>query len=160
MDRKLLITLHLYLSAFFAPAVILVAVSGGLYLLGVKGNVAMEIGDSSTHTFNAKRSLKEGFLSNVLNPKTAVFYLAFLPQFIDPEHSPFLQSMTMMGIHFVIAMIWQCGIAGMVSSAKRLFASSSAMSWMEGITGTVLVFLGLKLILDESVPAGSQDGMN
>ena len=125
-----------------------------------KGNVAMEIGDSSTHTFNAKRSLKEGFLSNVLNPKTAVFYLAFLPQFIDPENSPFLQSMTMMGIHFVIAMIWQCGIAGMVSSAKRLFASSSAMSWMEGITGTVLVFLGLKLILDESVPAGSQDGMN
>ncbi|MCX2981598.1 hypothetical protein EYC98_12065 [Halieaceae bacterium IMCC14734] len=42
MDRKLLITLHLYLSAFFAPAVILVALSGGLYLLGIKGTVAVE----------------------------------------------------------------------------------------------------------------------
>jgi RNase P/RNase MRP subunit p29 len=42
MDRKLLITIHLYLSAFFAPAVILVAVSGGLYLVGIKGNVEQE----------------------------------------------------------------------------------------------------------------------
>lgn len=42
MDRKLLVTIHLYLSAFFAPAIILVSVSGGLYLLGVKGNVSQE----------------------------------------------------------------------------------------------------------------------
>lgn len=40
MSRPLLITIHLYLSAFFAAAVILVALSGGLYLLGYKGNMA------------------------------------------------------------------------------------------------------------------------
>lgn len=43
MDRKLLITVHLYLSAFFAPAVLLVAISGGLYLVGIKGEVEQEI---------------------------------------------------------------------------------------------------------------------
>lgn len=43
MDRKLLITIHMYLSAFFAPAVLLVAVSGGLYLVGIKGNVEQEV---------------------------------------------------------------------------------------------------------------------
>ncbi|MFT7619014.1 MAG: hypothetical protein ACI97A_002662 [Planctomycetota bacterium] len=42
MDRKLLIRIHLYLAAFFAPAVLLVAISGGLYLAGVKGNVKQE----------------------------------------------------------------------------------------------------------------------
>jgi len=42
MNRKLLITIHMYLSAFFAPAVLLVAISGGLYLLGVKGQVEQE----------------------------------------------------------------------------------------------------------------------
>jgi hypothetical protein len=42
MDRKLLITIHMYLAAFFAPAVLLVAISGGLYLAGVKGNVEQE----------------------------------------------------------------------------------------------------------------------
>jgi threonine/homoserine/homoserine lactone efflux protein len=109
----------------------------------------MAINDAAANAFVASRSLKEGFLSNVLNPKTAVFYLAFLPQFIDPQYSPFLQSMIMAAIHFVIAMVWQCGLVGMVSSAKRLFASNSAMQWMEGATGAVLVFLGLKLVLDD-----------
>lgn len=42
MSRKLLITIHMYLAAFFAPAVLLVAISGGLYLAGVKGNVVQE----------------------------------------------------------------------------------------------------------------------
>ncbi len=42
MDRKVLITIHMYLSAFFAPAVLLVAISGGLYLVGIKGEVEQE----------------------------------------------------------------------------------------------------------------------
>jgi threonine/homoserine/homoserine lactone efflux protein len=90
------------------------------------------------------QSLKEGFLSNVLNPKTAIFYLAFLLQFIDPQYPPLLQAMTMAGIHFVTATIWQCGLADAVSKAKRLFANPVALKWMEGITGSVLIFLGSK----------------
>lgn len=43
MDRKLLVTIHMYLSAFFSPAVLLVAISGGLYLLGIKGEVEEEV---------------------------------------------------------------------------------------------------------------------
>lgn len=42
MSRKLLITIHLYLSAFFAPAVLLVSISGGLYLVGIKGEVEQQ----------------------------------------------------------------------------------------------------------------------
>jgi len=43
MNRKLLITVHMCLSAFFAPAVLLVAISGGLYLIGIKGEVTQEV---------------------------------------------------------------------------------------------------------------------
>jgi hypothetical protein len=42
LNRKLLITIHMYLAAFFAPAVLLVATSGGLYLAGIKGKVEQE----------------------------------------------------------------------------------------------------------------------
>ena len=42
-------------------------------------------------------SFKEGFLSNILNPKTAVFYLALLPQFINPEYNALIQSLLMAG---------------------------------------------------------------
>lgn len=116
---------------------------------GFKGDASVAINATGLKMSNLTRSLKEGFLSNVLNPKTAVFYLAFLPQFIDPQHSPFAQAMSMAAIHFIIAMIWQCGLAGAVSSAKRFFASSTAMRWMEGVSGSVLVFLGSKLLLDD-----------
>lgn len=105
--------------------------------------------DATTHRFDAKRSLREGFLSNVLNPKTAVFYLAFLPQFINPEGSALVQSFLMAAIHFVIAMIWQCGLAGLLNSAKNLLNSSVFMTRMEATTGAVLVALGVKLLVEE-----------
>ncbi|WP_019616876.1 LysE family translocator [Psychromonas ossibalaenae] len=119
-----------------------------------KGIKRMDTGVHHTVTFNAGRSIREGFLSNVLNPKTAVFYLAFLPQFIDPAHSAFMQSLTMAAVHFVIAMLWQCGLAGAVNSAKKLFQSASAMAWMEGLTGTVLILLAVKLLSSDR-PSGT-----
>jgi RhtB (resistance to homoserine/threonine) family protein len=106
--------------------------------------------DNTYREFSAIRSLREGFLSNVLNPKTAVFYLAFLPQFIDPNHSLFIQSFMMAGIHFVIAMVWQCGLSVAINSAQKLVKNSSMLTWMEGLTGSVLIALGIKLLLDES----------
>ncbi|MBD1574056.1 LysE family translocator [Vibrio sp. S17_S38] len=123
---------------------------GVISLIGVwKGEGNLEIGNISVkQAASVKRSFREGLLSNVLNPKTAVFYLAFLPQFINPAYSPLLQSLLMASIHFVIAMVWQCGMATMVHSAKNWVQNSSAMKWMEGITGVVLVSLGLKLALD------------
>ncbi|MFT2090354.1 LysE family translocator [Paraglaciecola sp. 2405UD69-4] len=114
-----------------------------------KGHIGITVNTSKSSTMNIKRSLTEGFLSNVLNPKTVVFYLAFLPQFINPDYSPFLQAMAMAAIHFIIAMIWQSGIAGAVGSAKRFFSQGTTLRYMEGITGSVLILLGLKLLLDE-----------
>jgi hypothetical protein len=56
MDRKLLIKIHMYLAAFFAPAVLLVAISGGLYLAGVKGNVEQETIYSSSEAMIDNKS--------------------------------------------------------------------------------------------------------
>ncbi|SJL83083.1 LysE family translocator [Vibrio palustris] len=103
---------------------------------------------TSHHNFNVRRSLQEGFLSNVLNPKTAVFYLAFLPQFINPQHSAVLQSLFMAGLHFLIAMIWQCSVSGLLNKAKHLLKSVKFTRWMEGTTGSVLIALGVKLMIE------------
>lgn len=50
MNRKLIMTIHMYLAAFFAPSVLLVAISGGLYLAGIKGKVDEETIYSSNQT--------------------------------------------------------------------------------------------------------------
>lgn len=115
----------------------------------MKTGQGIEVASLTHSQFRLTRSLREGFLSNVLNPKTAVFYLAFLPQFINPEYSPLAQSLLMTLIHFAIAMVWQCGLAGALSSAKNLLKNASFMRWMEGTTGFVLVALGIKLLLEK-----------
>ncbi|ENM5773147.1 LysE family translocator [Vibrio mimicus] len=115
----------------------------------MKTGQGIEVASLTHSQFRLTRSLREGFLSNVLNPKTAVFYLAFLPQFINPEYSPLVQSLLMALIHFAIAMVWQCGLAGALSSAKNLLKNASFMRLMEGTTGFVLVALGIKLLLEK-----------
>lgn len=92
-------------------------------------------------------SFKEGFLSNILNPKTAVFYLALLPQFINPEYSAFIQSLLMASIHFIIAMLWQGGIALLVEKAQEMMASEKVTKRIERVTGMVLILLGGNLLV-------------
>lgn len=116
----------------------------------LQGNAPLQINERQASSLNIKRSLREGFLSNVLNPKTAVFYLAFLPQFINPESSPLLQSLLMAGTHFLLAMIWQCGLAGALNKAKKLLNSARFMRYMEATTGIILIALGIKLLLEKS----------
>ncbi|CAH0539630.1 LysE family translocator [Vibrio marisflavi] len=132
---------------------------GAIYLiwLGVNSlratlanNQSLAVGKAGVGSVGVKRAFREGFLSNVLNPKTAVFYLAFLPQFIDPQGSVITQSLFLAGIHFVIAMIWQCSLAAALGYATTLLKSSTFMRWMEGTTGAILVSLGLALMLEES----------
>ena len=95
--------------------------------------------------FRVSRSLREGFLSNVLNPKTAIFYMAFLPQFINPAGSALLQSMFLAGLHFLIAMIWQCLLALMVKQLKTWLQRPRVSQLFDGVTGTVMIGLGLQV---------------
>jgi len=93
------------------------------------------------------RSLREGFLSNVLNPKTAIFYLAFLPQFINPQGSALLQSLFMACCHFIIAMLWQTLIVYMVNKVRQIIAKPRVNRIMESISGAVMIILGGDLLL-------------
>ena len=105
-------------------------------------------GEARVVNFQLQRSLREGLLSNVLNPKTIIFYMAFLPQFIDPAGSALQQSLLLAALHFCLAMIYQCGLALMVDKAGRWLKNSRLRRSLDGLTGTVLVLLGLRLALD------------
>ncbi|GBC63888.1 LysE family translocator [Desulfonema ishimotonii] len=98
--------------------------------------------------FSARRSLTEGFLSNVLNPKTIVFYMAFLPQFIDPSRSALQQSLFLAGLHFAIAMIWQCLLASVVDQASGWLSHRRVRRTMDGLTGSVMMALGIRLAME------------
>ena len=105
---------------------------------------------SREHPFSAVRSFQEGFLSNVLNPKTVIFYMAFLPQFINPEGSTLGQSMMIAAMHFTIAMIWQISLALMVNRARLWLSRPAVNRGFDGITGSLLVSLGVGLAFQKS----------
>ena len=102
----------------------------------------------ATDVFLVRRSLREGFLSNVLNPKTAIFYMAFLPHFINPAQSALVQSLFLAGLHFIIAMIWQCLLALMVKQLKRWLQRPKVSQLFDGATGTVMIGLGARVAIE------------
>ena len=93
----------------------------------------------------ASQSLREGLLSNVLNPKPIIFYMAFLPQFIDPAYSPVSQALVMAAIHFSIGMLWQGGLVLMVDKARSWLQKPRVSKVMDSVTGVLLVGFGAKL---------------
>lgn len=130
---------------------------GALYLLylGAQGLRQSFLGTESNSDevnvsgrYNLIKSFREGFLSNVLNPKTAIFYLAFLPQFINPDYSAFMQSMLMASIHFLIALCWQAFISRMIVTAQKRFDNGKTQLIMQRATGVVLIGLAIKLLLE------------
>lgn len=87
------------------------------------------------------RAWRQGFLSNVLNPKTIAFYMALLPQFVDPEHA-LSQSLVLAAIHFVIAMAWQGLVAGGVNRARVWLTHPRVRRILDASVGSMLVALG------------------
>lgn len=116
----------------------------------IQGGNVFRLPDSGGRPFVMWRSLREGFLSNALNPKTALFYMAFLPQFIDPEGSALIQSLWLAAIHFIIAMLWQCSLALAVNGARNWLQSQSVSVGFNAVSGSVLVYLGARLALTEN----------
>jgi len=95
-----------------------------------------------------KKSFLEGWLNNVLNPKTAVFYFAFLPQFINPGDPVLVKSLGLAGIHCVMSFIWLSFIVFSVHSVRLLFIRPFFRRTLEGLSGGVLISLGIKLAFE------------
>jgi RhtB (resistance to homoserine/threonine) family protein len=92
-----------------------------------------------------RRSFLEGFLTNMLNPKVAVFYLALLPQFIGPADPVFMKSLLLAAIHYVEGIVWLSGLSIVLDRARRFVLQSVVRRWLDGLCGVVLVGLGARL---------------
>lgn len=95
---------------------------------------------------NPLRSLREGFFSNVLNPKPIIFYMAFLPQFIDPDHNTLIQSLAIASLHFTVGMLYQCGLAITVAKARKRFYSQGLRRFLQTVCGGFFIALGFRLV--------------
>lgn len=90
------------------------------------------------------RLFREGFIVNLLNPKTAMFFLAFLPQFVDPSRGHAGMQMAFLGMLFTsLGLITDGGYALAAGTAGNwLKRSRGFLKWERYCTGTLLVGLG------------------
>jgi threonine/homoserine/homoserine lactone efflux protein len=93
----------------------------------------------------ARHCFVEGLLSNVLNPKAAVFYLAFLPQFIGPTEPVLAKSLLLAGIHYVEGLLWLAALSIMLDQTRRFLLKSAMRRVLDGLSGVVLIGFGARL---------------
>lgn len=93
----------------------------------------------------------QGFLTNVLNPKIALFFLAFVPQFIAYDSPNKALSFIVLGLIFIFnGMIWCHFLAWSSSSLSRKVKQSPSLThWLNKIAGTLFIGFGVKLALGE-----------
>jgi threonine/homoserine/homoserine lactone efflux protein len=89
-----------------------------------------------------------GLLSTVLNPKPALFFLSYLPQFIDRSDPVAFQLALLAGIHIVVGLVWLTTYASLVSRLQAAIARPRVKAAMERVSGVVLVALGVRVALE------------
>ncbi len=98
-----------------------------------------------------RRTFAQGFLTNVLNPKVALFFLAFVPQFIDADAANKPLAFLILGCIFNFnGMLWCNGLAIFTAFASaKLKVKPLVALWLNRVTGSLFIALGARLALAE-----------
>lgn len=93
----------------------------------------------------------QGFISTVLNPRVAIFFLAALPQFVGTGPDAPWQGMLLIAIVYVLGFFWCALLAALAVKAGRKVGQSGAMRWFEGAMGVGFFGLAGRLALARNV---------
>jgi threonine/homoserine/homoserine lactone efflux protein len=125
---------------------------GAAYLvfLGVKAlraRAAVAVSTSPGDGLGFGRAAARGAMTGILNPKVALFFIAFLPQFVRPERGHVMLQFAVLGLLFsLLALLGDTTVALAAGSVSRALRHHPAWGmWRERAVGAVLVALGLRL---------------
>ena len=93
------------------------------------------------------KAFGQGLLTNLLNPKVAVFYVTFLPQFVVPNRPVLSQSIFLAFTHVVMGLTWLTIYARFIDRMAAVLLTDRVKRRIEAMTGTVLMALGIRLAL-------------
>lgn len=95
-----------------------------------------------------RRAFLAGLISTVLNPKPALFFLTFLPQFVDREGPVLAQTLGLAAVHVLVGLIWLSAYARLVHRAHAVLTAPRVRAWLERMTGALLIALGLRVAIE------------
>lgn len=89
--------------------------------------------------------LTQGFLTNLLNPKLAVFFLSFLPQFVDPTRPATPQILLLAATFMVMGAVWLGTYVAAVGALAGVLTRPAVKRWSDRVVGATLIGLGARL---------------
>lgn len=137
-----------------AVAFAIVKYLGAAYLfwIGVRALIAAVRGSANAvrvNPANRKRTLArayvEGFLTNALNPKVSMFYLAAFPQFITVGENSAAAAFLLVFLHSVINAVWFIAMVLLFARLTAIAGNGRFQRWLNGVTGAVFIGFGVKL---------------
>jgi threonine/homoserine/homoserine lactone efflux protein len=144
------------LLAASATAFMVVKLAGGAYLAWI--GIAMlrsrapsgsPGGQPAPGQVPLRRIFAQGFLTNALNPKVALFFLALLPQFIDAGAANKAAAFLFLGLVFnANALLWNLFVAWGAAGATRRLRGARAALWLQRALGGLFLWLGLRLVFE------------
>ena len=146
------------LVAASATAFTVLKVAGAAYLVflgsqtvwrAVRGEEGAFAPAAASHGETSRApAFRQGLLSNVLNPKIAVFYTTLLPQFVFPGDPVLVKTLLLAGIHAAMSLAWLTVYGRIVARAGDLVRRPGVRRGLEAVTGSALVGLGVALALE------------
>jgi threonine/homoserine/homoserine lactone efflux protein len=141
------------------PAFVALKLAGAIYLayLGARSlweavrpsaPAAAGEGRSTRAAQRGLVSLRQGLVSDLGNPKIAVFFTSFLPQFVRGHDASFVPLMTLGLIFCALTTVWLAGYSVLVARAGDLLRGGRLRRALDGVTGAVLIGLGVRLALE------------
>ncbi|WP_018692446.1 LysE family translocator [Algicola sagamiensis] len=142
-----------------ATAILWIKAIGAVYLfyIGCKaiwGSFTKQQADVNTAQHVSKpqqpiKSMTEGLLTQLFNPKVSLFYLAAFPQFISFDQNYIADAFLLVFIHSTIIACWFMGIALLLTRAKAQLKQSNG-KWIQRLSGSLLIYFGGALLSQKS----------
>ena len=132
----------------------IVKLAGAAYLMWLGARLLLRTGGTATVPRVSDAPVgaifRQGVITNVLNPKVALFFLAFLPQFVDPRRGPVAVQIAALGLLFnVSGTLVNIAVALLVSRAGQWTRRRAGTTVLERASGALFIGLGLRLALFE-----------
>lgn len=147
------------ISAIIATSAVLFSIIkylGAAYLiyLGIKAIIEKaptSLDGKGQMPITAPQAFRQAILAEMLNPKTALFFLAFLPQFVKPENGSVAVQLTILGVLFALigffsTIVFAVSAGGLGNFLRR---NPKVLKWQGKVVGSIYCALGLRVALQE-----------
>lgn len=143
----------------------LVKMAGAAYLfyIGVKAilqsfkrqpSIADSLKMTDSNTSSASKAYTsfclEGFITQLLNPKVSMFYLAAFPQFANPGNFSVANSFVLVAIHAFIILVWFAAMTLTIERMKRNAKHSAVGQWVQRLSGSVMIYFSSLIVTQKS----------